>query len=60
MKKLLFKNKRGFITVTEIVILTVIVGILAIVILNSTTKTMQNNFENYTKPKIQRDLWANQ
>lgn len=60
MRKLFLKNKKGFITVTEIVILTVIVGVLAIVILNSTTKTMQNNFENHTKPKIQRDLWANQ
>lgn len=60
MKKLFFKNKGGFITVTEIAILTAIIGILAIVILNSTTKTMQNNFENHTKPKIQRDLWANQ
>jgi len=60
MRKLFLKNKKGFITVTEIVILTVIVGILAIVILNSTTKTMQNNFETHTKPKIQRDLWANQ
>lgn len=60
MKKLFLKNKKGFITVTEIVILTVIVGILAIVILNSTTKTMQDNFDNHTKPKIQRDLWANQ
>lgn len=60
MKKLFFKNKGGFITVTEIVILTVIVGILAIVILNSTTKTMQNNFEEHIKPELQRDLWANQ
>lgn len=60
MKKLFLKNKKGFITVTEIVILTVIVGILAIVILNSTTKTMQNNFEKHIKPEIQRDLWANQ
>lgn len=60
MRKLFLKNKKGFITITEIVILSVIVGVLAIVVLRSTTKTMQNNFDNHIKPKIQRDLWANQ
>lgn len=60
MKKLFLKNKKGFITVTEIVILTVIIGVLALVILNSTTKSLQDNFDSHTKPKIQRDLWANQ
>lgn len=60
MRKLFLKKKKGFITVTEVVILTAIIGIMAIVILNSTTKSMQNNFDNHTKPKIQRDLWANQ
>jgi Tfp pilus assembly protein PilE len=60
MRKLFLKKKKGFITVTEVVILTAIIGILAIVILNSTSKTMQDNFENQAKQKIQRDLWANQ
>lgn len=60
MRKLFLKNKKGFITVTEIVILTVIIGVLALVILNSTTKSLQDNFDSHTKPKIQRDLWANQ
>jgi len=60
MRKLFLKNKKGFITVTEIVILTAIIGLLAIVILNSTTKSMQKNFDESTKTKIQRDLWANQ
>lgn len=60
MKKIFFKNKKGFITVTEIVILTVIIGVLALVILNSTTKSLQDNFDSHTKSKIQRDLWANQ
>lgn len=60
MKKLFLKNKKGFITVTEIVILTAIIGVLALVILNSTTKSLQDNFDSHTKPKIQRDLWANQ
>jgi len=60
MRKLFLKNKKGFVTVTEVVILTVIVGITALVILNSTTKSLQDNFDNHTKQKIQRDLWANQ
>ena len=60
MRKLFLKKKKGFITVTEIVILTAIIGLLAIVILKSTTKSMQKNFDENTKTKIQRDLWANQ
>lgn len=55
------RNKRkGFVNIAELVVLSVLTGIIAIVILNSTTKSMQTNFDTGTKTKIQRDLWSNQ
>lgn len=51
-------NKKGFITTSEIVVLTIIAGIVAIVILGSTVQTTQNSV-NKLKPKIERDLWRN-
>lgn len=60
MRKLFLRRKRGFISVTEMAVLSAIIGILAIVILKSTSKNMQTNFDDNVQPKIERDLWANQ
>ncbi|QUH21982.1 hypothetical protein [Alkaliphilus sp. B6464] len=57
MKKL---RRKGFIITAELILLTVIISIAAILVFSTTTKTMQDNFDTETKTKLQRDLWTNQ
>lgn len=52
-------SKRKFVVTVEMIALTVIISILAIFILNGTKESLQTNFDDSTKIKLQRDLFTN-
>ena len=52
-------RKKGFITSGELIILSIITGILGIIILSSTVSSMQKSVDQNIGPKIEQDLWRN-
>ena len=52
-------RKKGFITSGELIVLSIITGILGIIILSSTVSTMQKSVDQNIGPKIEQDLWRN-
>lgn len=54
------KKRKGFVVISEYVIILAIAGLVAIMILAKTGTSLKQSYDTVSQQKLQTDLWSNQ